>query len=316
MNRLWWQDDKDSIRFRTLADMVVREGKAITDHIDAKKREIFKANHFDPETGQPEEGHPLAAERPEVPSLPAAEIEGAIAEYNAVREDGRRIDEHQLDELFEDSSKCVNVSVDDVGVTEQKPTGRCKNPPKREHKHYVRNTVIHIQQELGKYVLDGIGIRDMLLVLTAFLLHNGLSDKMIVFFTDGAGDIRNPIKEVFGWTPFKIILDWYHLKKKCQELLSMGLKGREIKNVALKELLSLLWLGKWTLPPYTSQTWPPTGEGRATPLKLPILSNTWRRTEATSPATPCARSWASEYRATGARRRTTWWWRSGRSTTA
>jgi hypothetical protein len=244
INRLRWQDDEDRVRSRTLAEAVVREGAAIIGYIEAKKQAILKANHFDPETGQPGEDYFLAAERPEIPSLPAALIGEAIAGYNAGREEDRQIDEHQLCELFEDPSECVNVSVDDVGVTEQKATGRCQNPPKREHKHYVRNTVIHIQQGLGKYVLDGLGIRKTLLVLTAFLLHNDLSGKMIIFFADGDEDIRNAIKELFGWIPFRIILDWYHLGKKCQERLSMGLKGREIRNEALKKLLSLLWLGK------------------------------------------------------------------------
>lgn len=244
MNRLWWQDDEDSVKSRTLAEAVAREGKAVTGYLEAKRREILTQNHFDPETGQPEDGHPLTGEHPEVPSLPAALIDGAIAEYNAGREEGRQIDERQLKELYEDPSGCVNVSVDEVGVTEQKATGRCKNPPPREHRHYVENTVVHIQQGVGKYVLAGLGIGNTLLILTAFLLQGGLQGRMIIFFTDGAGDIRNAIKEVFGWTHFRIILDWYHLKKKCQERLSMGLKGREIRNRVLKELLSLLWLGK------------------------------------------------------------------------
>jgi hypothetical protein len=244
MNHLQWQDDGDRARSRTLADAVVREGASIIDYIDAQKQAILTRNHFDPDTGQPGAGQTLAMERLEIPSLPADEIGRAIDEYNAGKEKDRQIDEDQLHELFENPPECVNVSVDDVGVTEQKATGRSKNPPSRDHKHYVRNTVIHVQQGLGKYILDGLGVRETLVLLTAFLLHNDLSGKMIVFFTDGAGDIRSAIKDLYDWAPFRIILDWYHLTKKCRERLSMGLKGREIRNEVLKELLSLLWLGK------------------------------------------------------------------------
>ena len=40
-----------------------------------------------------------------------------------------------------------------------------------------------------------------------------------------------------------VILDWYHLHKKCKELLSMALKGREIRNRVLHNLIPLLWDG-------------------------------------------------------------------------
>jgi len=245
INHLRWQDDEDKVRSRTLAGAVVREGAAIINYINGRAQQILTQNHFDPQTGEPKADHPLAnIERSEIPSIPAAKVGKVIAEYNAGREKERQIDANQITELFEDPSKCVNVSVDDVGVTEQKASGRSKNSPPKESKHYVRNTVIHIQQGVGKYILDGLGIRKTLLILTAFLLHNDLHDKMIVFFTDGADDIRNAIKETYGWTSFRIILDWYHLTKKCKERLSMALKGREIRNEVLKTLFSLLWLGK------------------------------------------------------------------------
>ena len=40
-----------------------------------------------------------------------------------------------------------------------------------------------------------------------------------------------------------IILDWYHLEKKCKEELSRAMKGREIRNKVLKRLTYLLWYG-------------------------------------------------------------------------
>ena len=85
----------------------------------------------------------------------------------------------------------------------------------------------------------------MLGILTAFLLHNDLfENKCLIFFTDGADDIKNAIRDTFAWRPYRIILDWYHLKKKCQERLSMAMKGREIRNEVLLKITQFLWLGK------------------------------------------------------------------------
>jgi hypothetical protein len=41
----------------------------------------------------------------------------------------------------------------------------------------------------------------------------------------------------------ELILDWYHLQKKCHDLLSMICQGRKIKGEVEKQLLPLLWQG-------------------------------------------------------------------------
>jgi hypothetical protein len=37
------------------------------------------------------------------------------------------------------------------------------------------------------------------------------------------------------------------IQKKCQERLSMGMKGKQIRNKVLEYILQLLWLGKINL---------------------------------------------------------------------
>jgi hypothetical protein len=83
-------------------------------------------------------------------------------------------------------------------------------------------------------------------IVLAFLLSNELLSKpgSLVFFTDGARDIRKAIQDLFSFLPFKIIVDWYHLEKKWKDLLSMAINGKQIKNQILAELFVLLWLGK------------------------------------------------------------------------
>ena len=247
MNHLRWQDDDDKINFRTLEDTVVREGAKITDYMEAKAKQIFTLNHFDEKTGKPKASHTIerAVDSSEIHTVSADEVNKVIEEYNEGKEKERQIDVTQVHEVFEDPAHCVNISVDDVGVTQQKETGRSKDSEPKESKHYVKTTVIHIQQGLSKYILDGLGIRKTVILLMSFLLYNDLlTDKTIMFFTDGAADIKNVIKDMYGWRAYRILLDWYHLKKKCQERLSMAMKGRELRNAVLKQVLIQLWLGK------------------------------------------------------------------------
>ena len=247
LNRVWWRDEENKIKHRTLSDAVEREGNKIIDCIDEKAMEILKENNFDINTGTPLDLNTVERVlcNPSVPSISQEKIDRVIDEYNSGKAKELQIDETSIHEVFVSDEHCVNISIDDVGTVEQKETGRMKNPPPKEGKHYVKNTVIHIQQGFMKYVLDGLGIRKMLIILTAFLLHNSLlENKCLVFFADGADDIKKGIKGVFAWRPYRIILDWYHLKKKCQERLSMAMRGREIRNEVLLKILQLLWLGK------------------------------------------------------------------------
>ena len=50
--------------------------------------------------------------------------------------------------------------------------------------------------------------------------------------------LRNKaILKVFSWySNIGIILDWYHLRKKCKEKLSMAMRGRVIRNEVLAQV--------------------------------------------------------------------------------
>jgi len=41
----------------------------------------------------------------------------------------------------------------------------------------------------------------------------------------------------------QIVLDWFHLCKKFKEELSMGMKGRRLRNETLRAVMPLLWHG-------------------------------------------------------------------------
>jgi len=79
----------------------------------------------------------------------------------------------------------------------------------------VYNTVAHIQSKESKvYTLNTSTIQQMVIIVLAFLLSNGLMSQpgSLVFFTDGVRNLRLAIQNTFHFIPFKIILDWYHLE--------------------------------------------------------------------------------------------------------
>ena len=52
--------------------------------------------------------------------------------------------------------------------------------------------------------------------VTAFIFNNGLIGNRMQFFTDGHKTLNETILNCFNWLKnIGIILDWYHLEKKC-----------------------------------------------------------------------------------------------------
>src|SRR5205823_1454781 len=137
--------------------------------------------------------------------------------------------------------------IDDVCCKKQKAEGRKKGSRPKEKREMVNNTVVHIQNKEAKvYTAVSPTVSQMMPIVLAFLLSNGLLSQpgSLVFFTDGARDLRSAIQDSFRFIPFKIILDWFHLEKKCKDLLSMAIKGKQVKNETLTCVLAWLWLGK------------------------------------------------------------------------
>ena len=212
----------------TYRNTVEREGQKIAKHIEQKCEEALEANGFS-EACELKEGTEFTAEVSQY--MPIEAIGSAMAERNIKK---ARVSEYELPE------NAVNISVDDVGVkrqTETRPRGEAEQPKR------VNNSVIHVENSVGKYTLNGSSLFGVLKQLLGFLLCGGLLRKQLVFFTDGAREIHNAVSRLFVFANYKIILDWYHLAKKCREQLSMALKSAEIRNEFLKELMGCLWFG-------------------------------------------------------------------------
>ena len=83
-----------------------------------------------------------------------------------------------------------------------------------------------------------------------------LEDREIIFLADGAKNIHNCINSLFNFREdyktghskgYSIYLDWYHLRKKTIELLSMawisGPNNKNTRDDIRKNVLGYLWNG-------------------------------------------------------------------------
>jgi len=145
----------------------------------------------------------------------------------------------------------LNISSDEVGVkrqTESRPRDEETKQPKR-----VENTVIHVEMSnetddpkkasSSSYILNSSSVSGGFRLLLGFLCLNGLLGKTIVFFVDGARNLNTTIAAMFSFLNIKIILDWYHLRKKMEESLSSICNNRAYRNDMLQEIMPELWRG-------------------------------------------------------------------------
>lgn len=247
LNRFLGRTDRNTIKLRTLSDSICRIGTEISGKLSDVTAQILSMHGFDKESGLPLEEAVLpdsitaaAVSQDAKPGKP--EMEEIIAAVNDSREE--KIPFSAAEIKIESAPKeCVYVSIDDIGVKHQKDSR--KEGAVRGYK-YVENTVAHIQYGGESYILTGIGMRNVFKSVLAFLLANNLLSRELVFLTDGAQDLRSHIQSVFQFHPYTVILDWFHLKKRCQEWLSMAIRGKDRRNAILEKVLRYLWVGDVT----------------------------------------------------------------------
>jgi hypothetical protein len=248
LNRALRRKEGREVRARTMANLVQREGEQIQASMKEKAERILETHGFNTNGSISNQQKVFESIKEEEVMLSREEVCQMIEELNRGQEKEKHIDLSELHETFEDPSTIkANISIDDVCCKKQKAEGREKGSAPKEKREMVNNTVAHIQNKESKmYTLNTFTVSQMMTIVLAFLLSNGLLSKpgSLVFFTDGARDLRGAIQNIFRFIPFKIILDWFHLEKKCKDLLSMAIQGKQVKNQILTELLAWLWLGK------------------------------------------------------------------------
>ena len=249
LNRLRHQSDRDGTPSRTLQAQAEREGTRLRHALDQKATRMLTAAQVSEQDGTVIVPSLSPVSQPL--TLPQDRVNDALETCQKSLKGSFDLRSNPL--LYEASDVTVNITVDDVGVKRQtaerrssasEPASSSPDPPTTTRK-YAQTTVVHLEQRGRKYVLAGQGMGHVLRLVIACLFSNGLEGFHLQFFTDGYGIVHDAIRRSFSWCPtLVIILDWYHLLRKCQRPLSLACDGREHRNAALKELLPLLWHGQ------------------------------------------------------------------------
>ena len=210
----------------------------------------------------------------------AEEILGHIDRYNEEHKEQMNI--HGV-HTFEDPLHTVYCTVDDVLVHLQKKKVVKKNGQEcvKTQGTWVYHTVAHIEVDTLVTRQDGteetvtrvytFEAKTQELAfshLLAFLIQNELTQRYLVFFTDGEETLKTIPDRIFKDWPHVHYMDYYHLKERMSEIFSRVFKAGKIvddtvepeyfKNgkvkkssikmitrsqYYLRELISILWAG-------------------------------------------------------------------------
>lgn len=117
-----------------------------------------------------------------------------------------------------------------------------------DDKTNIHTTLVHIHWNNTSFMIKGESIDEALKQLVAFLLENNLlTSKRLVFFTDGARNLKKAIDEKFFYTSYHVILDWYHVSHYIMQVLSTSLNGSiEDKRADKSKVAKHIWFANVT----------------------------------------------------------------------
>lgn len=153
--------------------------------------------------------------------------------------------------LEADPMHTVYCFIDDICVKHQKENRSVNGiivPPDPNDKHLFYTTNIYILYRDQKYCFTASNTYEGCRMLLGLLLNMGLlENNELVFFSDGAEEIKTALENVFWFRPYKYLIDWFHVQKRCyQHFTGMlkGGKGRLEENEKIREaFFNLLWPG-------------------------------------------------------------------------
>lgn len=246
---------------RTLQDAVEAEGHSASKALDEEARRVLREEGFDETTLTPTAKRAASESQQLTPEV----VEAAL---RAVAPDEQTLAAMQKNPVkYEDPSAAVNVSIDDVLAKKQKecrarprhagtePPAPCvpPNQPMRsdprasasvDERKRVHTTVAHVEVPAGRRIFASDGTLSTCLLVVAFLVANKRLRSTWIFFVDGQRSLQDDVLRVFAWQgTLQLILDWYHVVKKCKEKLSEAMNNRHARNDAVKRVLRPLWHG-------------------------------------------------------------------------
>jgi len=229
---------------RTLCNAAAQEAEDVEMYLERRVDELLSNPRFDPD-GRPR--FRLDPETPETGLQPENTVASAIQQ--CLPEDAREdisIEELAANSVAYEASNCEPaISIDDVGVKKQKANRKAGVADRKTGKKRAWTTVVHVERGGARYTLTGSSVAAALRLTSALLVASGLEGVPLLFFTDGQRSLKDAIFDFWRTRGrIRLILDWYHLQKKCRELGSLGLKGSiAAKKIHIQQLRRLLWYG-------------------------------------------------------------------------
>lgn len=260
--------DQDKLISRTLNDQIIHDGSIIEEYYSSIRCRTLQEYGFNPDSGVLEDRDKLPDNvvnpRPKHSDEELEEFADKIAQFMNSYNNNHDIKiKMPLSEIISSleyvPEDAVIICIDEVGVKHQKEYRKDGNKEicqqnmtpediKLENAENVETAVAYIRCAEGIYRIAEKTIKRSLLTTLAFLLSNNLmSDRELLFFTDGAKNLKRAIESIYSFRPYTINLDWIHVKKYCYQLLTMALKGGK-ENLERNEnirtgFFNYLWVG-------------------------------------------------------------------------
>jgi len=159
-------------------------------------------------------------------------------------------------DIYDAESQEILIFDDAILTKEQAETRHKKSTsnPEKESASFVSTDVVLLQtpKDGFEYITETIDQDGETLVPFSTVVQSRILSHYpepfalnIVAITDGAKTIRNRLLAIFGGVAI-LILDWYHLRKKVREMMSMIARNKGEKTLHIREILRRLWRGKVT----------------------------------------------------------------------
>ncbi|EDN66591.1 hypothetical protein BGP_2294 [Beggiatoa sp. PS] len=168
-------------------------------------------------------------------------------------------------DIYDVDTKEVLILVDGIGVKKQSQSrvskksanvGAEKEGTEKDSENtdsFVPTNIVLLEKKTGDFehissAIDKEGeellpLSDIVKSIVIQEYGIDLEPLNVVAVTDGAKNIRTLLMAIFGFLVV-IILDWYHLRKKVRELMSMIARNKAEKIEHLEFLLHHLWHGQ------------------------------------------------------------------------
>lgn len=168
-----------------------------------------------------------------------------IANFNSNKKTDYQISTKYVVNIEDFPMDTIYCCLDGILSPHQSEVRNVNGHPSIKSSTWVQNYIIHVQKGKDTFILTADSIKNVFKKFIVFALKNGMAKGApVVFFSDGAKDIKAVIEKYFTFYPYRFFLDWYHLQKKLREYVSSVFKGSPAEKQKIHfEITSRLWVG-------------------------------------------------------------------------